>query len=96
MTREVEFTTYGVSSVPSTETAQDKVSRQFGPWHDLVNKVISHEPKVADPWNFRRTLQKVKKAARAKIRSPASKTGGTEHKTYLGVVAATPPCAGEG
>ena len=76
--------------VPNTEPAQDKVNRPFGPWHDLVNKVISHEPIFADPWHFRRTLQKVQKAAIAKIRSPALKTGGTGHKTYM------PPMCGRG
>ena len=87
----MEGTEYGISCVPNTEPAQDKVNPPFGPWHDLVNKVISHEPKVADPWNFQTTLQKVRKAAIAKIRSPASKTGGTGHKTYLGVASTPPP-----
>ena len=59
-TREVEFTKYGISYAPDTELAQDKVNRSFGPWHDLENKAIYHEPKVADTWNFRRTLQKIK------------------------------------
>ena len=36
-------------------------------------------------------MQKVQKAAIAKIRSPASKTGGTEHKTYLGGWHPPPP-----
>ena len=58
-TREVEFTKYGISYVPDTKLAQDKVNWSFGQWHDLENKVISDEPKVADAWNFRRILQKV-------------------------------------
>ena len=74
---EVKFTKYsryGISYAPDTELAQDKVNRSFGPWawHDLENKVISHEPKVADPWNIRRTLQMDENAAIAKIRPLAS------------------------
>ena len=50
-TREVDFTKYskyGISYAPDTELAQYKLNRPFGPWHDLENKVISHEPKVTD------------------------------------------------
>ena len=60
-TREVEFTTYGISCAPNTETAQDKVNRPFGPCHDHVNKVISHEPKVADPDIFGELYKRFKK-----------------------------------
>ena len=48
---EVELTQYikyDISYAPDTELAQDKVSRSFGPWHDLKNKIIFHEPKVTD------------------------------------------------
>ena len=56
----MEFTKYGISSVPNTEPAQDNVNRPFGVWHDLVNKVISHEPNVTDPWNFGELYKKFK------------------------------------
>ena len=48
------------------ESAQDNVNWSFGLRHDLENKVISHEPKVADTLNFQKALQKVKNAV-AKI-----------------------------
>ena len=73
--REAEFTKYskyGISYALDTELAQNKVNRPLGPWHDLDNKVILHEQKVTDTYNFQRTLQKVKKA-KARIRSLASK-----------------------
>ena len=75
-TIKVEFTKYsryGISYAPDTELAQDKANRSFGPWHELENKAISEEPKVADTWNVWRPRQKVVNAAIANIRSLASK-----------------------
>ena len=50
-TMEVEFAEYSrycISYAPDTELAQDKANLSFGLRHDLENKVISQEPKVAD------------------------------------------------
>ena len=74
-TTEVELTNYskyGIGYAPDTELAQNKVNRLLGPQHDLENKVISHEPKVADT-NFQSTLQKVEDTTIAKIRFLPSK-----------------------
>ena len=87
-TREVEFTkysTYGNSYAPDTELAQDQVNRPLGPWHDLENKVISHEPKLTDTWNFQRTLQKVKNTTIAKNQiSIVKNVAYSAKKNYLG------------
>ena len=65
-----DFTKYGISYVPDTKPSQDNVNRSFGPWYyDLVNKVISHEPKVADPWNFGEPYKMCKKNSKHQISS---------------------------